>query len=64
MVRGMTKDMATLWEISDKLDEIQNLIYEIDDIDLRHELYWSKRDFEERVELMMDHFAKEEEEKE
>ena len=63
-MRGMTKDMATLWEISDKLDEIQSLIYEIDDIDLRHELYWSKRDFEERVDLMMDHFAKEEGEKE
>ena len=63
-MRGMTKDMATLWEISDKLDEIQNLIYEIDDIDLRHELHWSKRDFEERVDLMMDHFAKEEGEKE
>lgn len=59
-----THDLKTLWEISNKLDEILNLIYEIDDIDLRQELHWGKRDFEEIVELMMmDHFAKEEGEK-
>ena len=59
MSKMISHDLETLREISDKLDEIQTLIYEIDDIDLRHELHWSKRDFEETVDLMIDYFAKE-----
>ena len=56
----ISHDLETLREISGKLGELQTLLYEIDDIDLRHELWDINRYYEEAVDMMISYFATEE----